>query len=131
MLGHNAQIERISLMRDNEFLSCLPFFVHFCFVFFFLFFSFASSFFCFLLGPSPPPNHYNLHVTCHPLVVSVFVPCRQKKRKGFEDNLRRQRQNIGVWIKYAEWEDSQNEWQRYLTLLEVSCSYFFILSFSL
>lgn len=51
--------------------------------------------------------------------------CRQRKRKQFEDNLRRQRANIGAWIKYAEWEESQNEIDRYLIFSRVSIFLFF------
>ncbi|RXH91303.1 hypothetical protein DVH24_020326 [Malus domestica] len=48
---------------------------------------------------------------------------RLRMRKGFEDQVRRQKQNARVWIKYARWEESQKEldlarsvWER---LLEV------------
>lgn len=37
---------------------------------------------------------------------------RLNKRKEFEDTLRRQRQHIGTWIKYAEWEAAQREFRR-------------------
>jgi crooked neck len=36
-----------------------------------------------------------------------------RKRKQFEDALRRQRYVINNWIKYAVWEDSQGEVDRY------------------
>ncbi|KDP25800.1 hypothetical protein JCGZ_22522 [Jatropha curcas] len=49
---------------------------------------------------------------------------RLRKRKEFEDLIRRVRWNISVWIKYAQWEDSQKEfnrarsvWERAVTLL--------------
>ena len=38
---------------------------------------------------------------------------RGRKRKDFEDRLRKDRTNIGVWIKYAAWEESQLEMERY------------------
>lgn len=34
------------------------------------------------------------------------------KRKEFEDLLRRMRWNISVWIKYAQWEESQKDFAR-------------------
>ena len=38
---------------------------------------------------------------------------RQSKRKEFEDNVRRVgRWNAGVWVKYAAWEVSQNDFRR-------------------
>ena len=39
-----------------------------------------------------------------------------KKRKEFEDAIRRNRLNIGSWLKYASWEESQKELNRYLYL---------------
>ena len=35
------------------------------------------------------------------------------KRKTFEDAVRRNRTAIGAWIKYAAWEESQDELERY------------------
>ncbi|KAK6488402.1 crooked neck-like protein 1 [Huso huso] len=35
-----------------------------------------------------------------------------KKRKGFEDNIRKNRTVISNWIKYAQWEESLKEVQR-------------------
>ncbi|KAF7150540.1 hypothetical protein RHSIM_Rhsim02G0241000 [Rhododendron simsii] len=37
---------------------------------------------------------------------------RLRKRKEFEDLIRRVRWNISVWIKYARWEESQNDFPR-------------------
>lgn len=37
---------------------------------------------------------------------------RLRMRKGFEDQVRRQKQNARVWIKYARWEESQKELDR-------------------
>ncbi|XP_052725353.1 uncharacterized protein LOC108320371 isoform X2 [Vigna angularis] len=37
---------------------------------------------------------------------------RLRKRKEFEDLIRRVRWNIGVWIKYAQWEESQKDFKR-------------------
>ncbi|CAG8446743.1 16484_t:CDS:10 [Acaulospora colombiana] len=38
---------------------------------------------------------------------------RLRKRKEFEDSIRRNRLNIGSWLKYAAWEESQKELNRY------------------
>ena len=43
---------------------------------------------------------------------------RLKKRKEFEDNIRRNRLNISNWIKYAQWEESQKEIQRARSIWE-------------
>ncbi|KAF9613030.1 hypothetical protein IFM89_005464, partial [Coptis chinensis] len=37
---------------------------------------------------------------------------RLRKRKEYEDLIRRVRWNIGVWIKYAQWEESQKDFAR-------------------
>ena len=37
---------------------------------------------------------------------------RLRKRKEFEDQIRRLRGNTGVWIKYAQWEESQKDSDR-------------------
>ncbi|KAJ8768559.1 hypothetical protein K2173_022669 [Erythroxylum novogranatense] len=37
---------------------------------------------------------------------------RLRKRKEFEDQIRRVRWNISVWIKYAQWEESQKDFNR-------------------
>ena len=34
---------------------------------------------------------------------------RLRKRKEFEDNIRKNRSSIGNWIKYTKWEESQHE----------------------
>ena len=41
-----------------------------------------------------------------------------KKRKAFEDALRRNRNVITNWIKYAQWEESQKEIQRARSIFE-------------
>ncbi|KPP73367.1 crooked neck-like protein 1-like, partial [Scleropages formosus] len=41
-----------------------------------------------------------------------------KKRKGFEDNIRKNRTVISNWIKYAQWEDSLKEIQRARSIYE-------------
>ena len=41
-----------------------------------------------------------------------------KKRKAFEDALRRNRNVITNWIKYAQWEESQKEVQRARSVFE-------------
>mmetsp|Transcript_49827 Transcript_49827/g.115697 ORF Transcript_49827/g.115697 Transcript_49827/m.115697 type:complete len:679 (-) Transcript_49827:63-2099(-) len=43
---------------------------------------------------------------------------RVRKRKEFEDIIRRQRQNIGAWTKYAQWEASQQEFRRARSIFE-------------
>ncbi|KAJ0042507.1 hypothetical protein Pint_17915 [Pistacia integerrima] len=37
---------------------------------------------------------------------------RLRKRKEFEDLIRRVRWNISVWIKYAQWDESQKDFER-------------------
>ncbi|XP_037500512.2 protein crooked neck-like [Rhipicephalus sanguineus] len=41
-----------------------------------------------------------------------------RKRKGFEDNIRKNRSVISNWIKYAQWEESQKEIQRARSVYE-------------
>ncbi|CAJ1332671.1 unnamed protein product [Effrenium voratum] len=41
-----------------------------------------------------------------------------RKRKEYEDIIRRQRQNIGSWVKYAQWEASQQEYRRSRSIFE-------------
>ncbi|CEM33045.1 unnamed protein product [Vitrella brassicaformis CCMP3155] len=43
---------------------------------------------------------------------------RIRKRKEFEDTLRRQRHHIGSWIKYATWEAAQKEFRRARSVFE-------------
>ncbi|KAJ3064690.1 Crooked neck-like protein 1 [Podochytrium sp. JEL0797] len=45
---------------------------------------------------------------------------RQKKRKGFEDAIRKNRNHIGTWLKYAAWEESQKELERARSVFERS-----------
>ena len=40
------------------------------------------------------------------------------KRKEFEDTLRRHRHNIPTWIRYAKWEESQQEFRRVRSIFE-------------
>ncbi|GFP82521.1 crooked neck-like protein 1 [Phtheirospermum japonicum] len=37
---------------------------------------------------------------------------RLRQRKGFEDLIRRARRNKSAWVKYANWEESQNDFAR-------------------
>lgn len=37
---------------------------------------------------------------------------RLRQRKEFEDRIRRVRWNIGVWVKYAQWEEKQQDFHR-------------------
>jgi crooked neck len=52
-----------------------------------------------------PPNHKITDQT-------ELDEYRLRKRKQFEDLIRRNRWNVSVWVKYAEWEDSQQEFER-------------------
>lgn len=37
---------------------------------------------------------------------------RMKKRKQFEDLVKNDRVKVGNWLKYAAWEEAQNEFER-------------------
>jgi crooked neck len=39
---------------------------------------------------------------------------RKDKRKFFEDTIRKNRKNVTTWLKYAKWEESQREVDRYV-----------------
>jgi crooked neck len=39
---------------------------------------------------------------------------RQRKRKGFEDQIRKDPHLLGTWLRYAAWEESQREIERYV-----------------
>ena len=41
-----------------------------------------------------------------------------RKRKEFEDNLRKNRMNISHWLKYASWEETQGEIERARSIFE-------------
>ncbi|KAK6181596.1 hypothetical protein SNE40_009420 [Patella caerulea] len=43
---------------------------------------------------------------------------RMRKRKMFEDNIRKNRSWMTNWIKYAQWEESQKEYQRARSIWE-------------
>ncbi|KAI8785071.1 crooked neck-like protein 1, partial [Biomphalaria glabrata] len=43
---------------------------------------------------------------------------RMRKRKMFEDNIRKNRSVMTNWIKYAQWEESQKEIQRARSIWE-------------
>ncbi|KAK7506895.1 hypothetical protein BaRGS_00001746 [Batillaria attramentaria] len=43
---------------------------------------------------------------------------RMRKRKAFEDNIRKNRSLMTNWIKYAQWEESQQELQRARSVYE-------------
>lgn len=43
---------------------------------------------------------------------------RLRKRKAFEDNIRKNRIVVGNWLKYAKWEESQGEIQRARSVYE-------------
>ena len=39
-----------------------------------------------------------------------------RRRKEFEDNLRKNRTMMGNWLKYAAWEESQREIDRFVCI---------------
>ncbi|XP_047333154.1 crooked neck-like protein 1 [Impatiens glandulifera] len=43
---------------------------------------------------------------------------RLRKRKEFEDLIRRVRWDVSVWVKYAHWEESQNDFNRARSIWE-------------
>ncbi len=43
-----------------------------------------------------------------------LVEYKGEKRKEFEDKIRRNRTHVGHWLKYAAWEESQHEYERYV-----------------
>ncbi|CAM9820881.1 unnamed protein product, partial [Ectocarpus sp. 4 AP-2014] len=45
---------------------------------------------------------------------------RMRKRKEFEDAIRKQREHIGNWLKYSTWEESQMEFERARSVYERS-----------
>lgn len=45
---------------------------------------------------------------------------RLRKRKEFEDLIRRVRWNVSVWVKYAQWEESQKDFKRARSVWERS-----------
>ena len=47
-----------------------------------------------------------------------LIQYRISKRKSFEDEIRHQRHHLGTWMKYAEWEASQHEFQRARSVYE-------------
>lgn len=56
-------------------------------------------------------------VTLHPPKQKISDPheladYQHRKRKLFEDSIRKNRLNIATWIKYAHWEESQKQIQR-------------------
>ncbi|GKA08727.1 crooked neck-like protein 1 [Tanacetum coccineum] len=53
----------------------------------------------------PPPNTKITDPT-------ELADYRLRKRKEFEDSIRRVRSNKSVWVKYAKWEESQKDFNR-------------------
>lgn len=45
---------------------------------------------------------------------------RRRKRKGFEELIRRDGSNVSVWIKYAHWEEKQGDFSRARSVWERS-----------
>lgn len=41
-----------------------------------------------------------------------------RKRRGYEEGVRRNRSNMGEWLRYAQWEESQNEIKRARSIYE-------------
>ncbi|XP_055335317.1 crooked neck-like protein 1 [Paramacrobiotus metropolitanus] len=60
---------------------------------------------------APPPKQ---NIT-DPVELADF---QLRKRKEFEDGIRRNRNNISTWIKYAQWEETQKEIQRCRSVFE-------------
>ena len=61
-------------------------------------------------GPKVPKQHIT-----DPEELAEY---RMSKRKEFEDVIRRNRTAIGVWVKYAKWEESQRDFQRARSVYE-------------
>jgi crooked neck len=60
---------------------------------------------------APPPNRIVADT-------EELADYRLQKRKQFEDQVRRSRYAIGIWIKYATWEASQKEFERARSVFE-------------
>ena len=45
---------------------------------------------------------------------------RLTRRKGFEDNIRKNRTVMSNWIKYVEWEQTQQEYEQSMSVLLTS-----------
>ena len=60
--------------------------------------------------PGPAPQHI--------ADAGEMAAYRLKIRKEFEDKLRMQKAHIGVWLRYAKWEESQQEIERARSLYE-------------
>jgi len=58
------------------------------------------------------------HHSSLPSSLSPSQQYRVTKRKEFEDQIRRQRQHLGTYMKYAVWEESQNEFERARSVYE-------------
>ncbi|KAK2376952.1 crooked neck protein [Trifolium repens] len=48
-----------------------------------------------------------------------------RKRKEFEDSVRRVRWNLNVWVKYAQWEDNQQDFDRARSVWERAAEIFY------
>ena len=64
----------------------------------------------------PPKKHVNEPKNF--MIVGIWESTGNNKGKGFEDNLRRNRGAIGVWIKYARFEESQHDFTRARSIYE-------------
>jgi crooked neck len=52
-----------------------------------------------------------------------------RKRKEYEDVIRRARQNMGAWTQYAKWEASQSEFDRFVLNLVLLLSHLSLFSY--
>lgn len=43
---------------------------------------------------------------------------RQSKRKAYEDRIRMNRSHLPLWVKYAKWEEAQQEYERARSIYE-------------
>lgn len=44
-----------------------------------------------------------------------LIEYKGERRRDFEDKIRRNRTHVGHWLKYATWEESQHEYERWVT----------------
>ncbi|RYG50756.1 tetratricopeptide repeat protein [archaeon] len=59
----------------------------------------------------PPPRR-------HVADIEELQQHRLRVRKEFEDRLRMHRQNVGIWMRYAKWEEEQHEIERARSVYE-------------
>ena len=66
--------------------------------------------------PLQPPRE---HITD----VDELASYQARKRKEYEDSIRKQRDHIGTWLKYAKWEAEQGKERHNGRLLRLLCIY--------